>query len=467
MDFLMLGISILLLLVLIVKFKLNTFVALIISAFVLGLLLGMPLYSTDGKDIASAITGSQGMGNVLGGNAIIFIFGGMIGRLVADAGGSYKIAKTLIDWFGLKRLQWAVLIASFIIGISMIFGVGMVLLIPIVFAVAIEAGVPLLYLGISMTAALSSAQGFLPPQPAPTAVANALGANIGLTLIFGLVTAIVTAVIAGPVFTKLAQKYAPDAFTEKKYIAAVGEIKEYDMDKTPNFAISVLTSIFPLIFMIIATIYKMFNWKNSIMPAKPSFIDTLVNFLSTPTTAMTISLIFAIFTMGIFRKKTGDEIAHSLSDAVLAVAPILLIVGAGGALRGVLVESGLSDQVAKMFQASGHMSPTMLIIFGWAVASVLRVSVGSATVAGMTAAGIMTSVVASQSANDPKIAVFVALSIGAGSLIASHVNDAGFWIFKEFFDITVKQTFQIWTVLETIISVVGLGVILLLSTFFG
>ena len=176
MEFVMLAIAILILLVLIVKFKLNTFVSLVVTAFILALLLGM-----NPMDVPSAVLGDQGMGNILGSNAVIFIFGGMIGRLVADAGGSYRIAKTLINWFGIKRLQWAVLIASFIIGISMIFGVGMVLLIPIVFAVAIEAGVPLLYLGISMTAALSSAQGFLPPQHAPAAVATSVVANIGFT----------------------------------------------------------------------------------------------------------------------------------------------------------------------------------------------------------------------------------------------------------------------------------------------
>ncbi|MGB4823449.1 MAG: SLC13 family permease, partial [Leuconostoc mesenteroides] len=236
MEFVMLIVSILILLILIAKLKLNTFVSLIITAFILALLLGMkPM------EIPSAVLGSEGVGNILGPNSVIFIFGGMIGRLVADAGGSYRIAKTLIDWFGVKRLQWAVLIASFIIGISMIFGVGMVLLIPIVFAVAIEAGVPLLYLGISMTAALSSAQGFLPPQPAPTAVASALGANIGMMLIFGLIVSVITAVVAGPAFTKLAQKYAPDAFQFKTEIEAVGPAKKYDLDATPKFGLSVLT----------------------------------------------------------------------------------------------------------------------------------------------------------------------------------------------------------------------------------
>ncbi|WP_446002027.1 gluconate:H+ symporter [Weissella viridescens] len=455
MEFLMLALAILLLLVLIVKFKLNTFVALIITAFVLALLLGM-----NPMDIPSAVLGDQGVGNILGTNSVIFIFGGMIGRLVADAGGSYRIARTLIDWFGVKRLQWAVLIASFIIGISMIFGVGMILLIPIVFAVAKEADVPLLYLGIPMTAALSSAQGFLPPQPAPTAVATALGANIGMMLILGLIVAIITAVVGGPLFTKLAQKYAPDAFQKKDSLPAVGEVKEYDLKDTPSFGLSVLTSIFPLIFMIIATVYKMV-FTGGVTPKNPSMMDSVIDFMANPAVAMTVSLIFAIFSMGIWQKRSMKQVNVSMAEATNAVAGILLIVGGGGALRGVLVTSGFSDHVAKMFSANGSMSPIMIILFAWAVTAVLRVSVGSATVAGMTAAGIMVSIVASQS--NPMMAVLVALAIGSGSLVASHVNDAGFWIFQEFFDISIKQTFQIWTVLETVISITGLLVIIAMT----
>lgn len=455
MEFLMLALAILLLLVLIVKFKLNTFVALIITAFVLALLLGM-----NPMDIPSAVLGDQGVGNILGTNSVIFIFGGMIGRLVADAGGSYRIARTLIDWFGVKRLQWAVLIASFIIGISMIFGVGMILLIPIVFAVAKEADVPLLYLGIPMTAALSSAQGFLPPQPAPTAVATALGANIGMMLILGLIVAIITAVVGGPLFIKLAQKYAPDAFQKKESLPAVGEVKEYDLKDTPSFGLSVLTSIFPLIFMIIATVYKMV-FTGGVTPKNPSMMDSVIDFMANPAVAMTVSLIFAIFSMGIWQKRSMKQVNVSMAEATNAVAGILLIVGGGGALRGVLVTSGFSDHVAKMFSANGSMSPIMIILFAWAVTAVLRVSVGSATVAGMTAAGIMVSIVASQS--NPMMAVLVALAIGSGSLVASHVNDAGFWIFQEFFDISIKQTFQIWTVLETVISITGLLVIIAMT----
>lgn len=456
----MLLLSILLLLLLITKFKLNTFVSLVITAFVLAILLGM---SPD--KIPSAVLGNEGMGNILGSNAVIFIFGGMIGRLVADAGGSYRIAKTLIDWFGLKRLQWAVLLASFIIGISMIFGVGMVLLIPIVFAVAIEAGVPLLYLGVSMTAALSSAQGFLPPQPAPTAVASQLGANVGMMLIFGLFVSIITAVVAGPVFTKLAQKYAPGAFKFTDHIEAVGEVKEYDLDEAPSFFLSVLTSVFPLIFMIIATVYKLVLTGGK-APAHPDMTYKIIDFLANPAVAMTISLVFAIFAMGIFQGKTMKTVGTSLNEGMAAVSGILLIVGGGGALRGVLVTSGLSKQIADLFSSHGSMSPIMIVIFAWAVASLLRIAVGSATVAGITAVGVVNGILANNPGNE-MLLVFVALAIGAGSLIASHVNDAGFWIFKEFFDLTVKQTFQIWTVLECVISITGLAVILALTAIFA
>ncbi|WEV54873.1 gluconate:H+ symporter [Leuconostocaceae bacterium ESL0723] len=459
MAFIMLGVSILILLLLITKLKLNTFVALVITAFILALLLGMPPMK-----IPDAVLGNQGMGNILGSNAVIFIFGGMIGRLVADAGGSYRIAKTLIDWFGLKRLQWAVLLASFIIGISMIFGVGMVLLIPIVFAVAIEAGVPLLSLGISMTAALSSAQGFLPPQPAPTAVASQLHANVGLMLMVGLVVAITTAVVAGPVFTKLAQKYAPDAFQFKPYIEAVGEVQEYDLEKSPSFGLSVLTSVFPLIFMVIATIYKLVV-TGSKVPAHPDMAYQIIDFLANPAVAMTISLVFAIFAMGIFQGRDMKTVGASLNEGMMAVAGILLIVGGGGALRGVLVSSGMSNQIASLFQSHGAMSPIMIVIFAWAVASILRIAVGSATVAGITAVGVVNGILASNPHGD-MLLVLVALAIGAGSLIASHVNDAGFWIFKEFFDLSVKQTFQIWTVLETVISITGLIVILIFTAIF-
>ncbi|GAP01199.1 H+:gluconate symporter [Fructobacillus fructosus] len=459
MEFIMLILSILLLLLLITKFKLNTFVSLVITAIVLALLLGM-----NPSKIPDAVLGNQGMGNILGSNAVIFIFGGMIGRLVADAGGSYRIAKTLIAWFGLKRLQWAVLLASFIIGISMIFGVGMVLLIPIVFAVAIEAGVPLLYLGVSMTAALSSAQGFLPPQPAPTAVASQLNANIGLMLLVGLFVSVITAVVAGPVFTKLAQKYAPDAFKFKEHIEAVGDVKEYDLDKTPSFGLSVLTSVFPLVFMIIATIYKLVVTGGK-TPKNPDAVYQVIDFLANPAIAMTISLVLAIFTMGIMQKRDMKTVGTSLNEGMNAVSGILLIVGGGGALRGVLVTSGMSAKIADLFQSSGSMSPITIVLFAWAVASLLRIAVGSATVAGITAVGVVNGILAANPHGD-MLLVLVALAIGAGSLIASHVNDAGFWIFKEFFDLTVKQTFQIWTVLETVISITGLILILILTAVF-
>lgn len=315
-----------------------------------------------------------------------------------------------------------------------------------------------------MTAALSSAQGFLPPQPAPTAVASQLGANVGLMLIVGLIVSIITAIVAGPVYTKLAQKFAPDAFQFKEHIEAVGEVKEYDLDKSPSFALSVLTSVFPLIFMIIATVYKLVV-SGGKAPAHPDMVYRVIDFLANPAVAMTISLIFAIFAMGPGQKRSMKDVEASLTEGLNSVAGILLIVGGGGALRGVLVTSGMSNQIAHLFQSSGSMSPITIVLFAWAVASLLRIAVGSATVAGITAVGVVNGILAANPHGD-LLLVLVALAIGAGSLIASHVNDAGFWIFKEYFDLTVKQTFQIWTVLETVISVTGLIVILIITALF-
>lgn len=248
MQFVILLLGILLLLFLIIKVKLNTFVSLIATSILVALGLGM-----NPADIADSI--KNGIGSSMGELIIVFGFGAMIGRLVSDAGGSYRIARTLINIFGKKRLQVAIVIASFLIGISLLFEVGLVLVTPIVFAVALEADVPFLYLGISMAAALSATQGFLPPQPAPTAVATALGANIGEVLLIGIIVAIPCVIVAGPLWTRVIRRFSPELFVVKKSLPAFGEVKEFDLKETPGFGISVLTSLFPVIFMALATIY--------------------------------------------------------------------------------------------------------------------------------------------------------------------------------------------------------------------
>ncbi|GEP23781.1 gluconate:H+ symporter [Lentilactobacillus diolivorans] len=450
MQLIALLIGIIILLVLIIQFKINTFVSLVLTAAITAVMLGMPL----GK-IADSIT--NGIGSQLGELSMVFGFGAMLGRLVSDSGGAYMIAHTLINKFGRKRLQIAVMLASFILGIALFFEVGMVLLVPIVFAITVEAGVPILYLGIPMAAALSVTHGFLPPHPAPVAIAQVLGANDGRVLIFGFVIALIAAYIAGPLFSKLARKFAPAAFDRKGNLSSIGEVKEYSPEKSPSFGLSVLTALFPVILLAIATIYKM-TVNGGAEPKNPSMLDSIIEFIGSPSIAMLISLFFAMWTMGWARKRTTAQIMESLENAVKSIAMLLLVIGGGGAFKQVLIDGGVGKEVAKIFLGSS-MSP---LILGWLIAVVLRIALGSATVASLTAAGIVAPLMA-QSGVDPALMV---LAIGAGSLAASHVNDAGFWMFREYFDLTIKQTLQTWTVLESIISVVGIGMVMILNVFF-
>lgn len=449
MPFVVLVLGILLLLFLIIKCKLNTFISLIVTSVVVALGLGM-------NPAHIAVSIKNGIGSSLGELVIVFGFGAMIGRLVADAGGSYRIARTLIDLFGKKRLQFAIVVASFIIGMSLFFEVGLVLLTPIVFAVALEAEVPFVYLGIPMAAALSATQGFLPPQPAPTAVATALGANIGQTLLLGIIVAIPCVIVAGPLYTKIAKKVAPEAFVVKTSLPAFGEMKKYDLKDTPSFGIAAFTSLLPVILMAISTVYDMvFNGGKAV--ENPHGIGAVVAMFGNPVIAMIVTLLFAIWAMGFRRGKKMEDITNTVTEAIKSIAMLLMVIGGGSAFKQVLIDGGVGKAVQNVM-GHANLSP---IILAWLIAVILRVSLGSATVAGMTAAGLVTPLMHSMSVSP----VLMALAIGAGSLAASHVNDAGFWMFKEYFDLNVKQTLKIWTVLETVISITGLLMVLLLSLF--
>lgn len=468
LSLLVLLLGVLFLLLMIIKFKMNTFVALILTSVLVGLGLGMPL-----GQIPVSI--QNGIGSSLGELAIVFGFGAMMGRLIADAGGAYRIAHTLIESFGKKRIQWAIMVASFIIGIALFFEVGMVLLIPIVFAVALEASVPLIYLGIPMAAGLSVTHGFLPPHPAPIAISGALGANPGTVLLYGIIAAIPTVIIAGPVFTKIAQKWVPEAFVVKTKLSAFGEIKQWKLEETPGFLISIITALMPVILMAISTIYSIVTndgkpiaavTTNAIKAGKVvttntyphGIIDNIMMFFGNPVSAMILSLLFALVTMGWMQKKKNSEIGITIAESVKSIAMLLLVIGGGAAFKQILIDGGISAQIAEMFKGSS-LSP---LILAWIITVILRIALGSATVAALTAAGLVQPMLASAS---PNMAALMVLAIGAGSIAASHVNDAGFWMFKEYFDLDVKQTLKTWTVLETIIAVVGLGMVMLMSIF--
>ncbi|WP_413627871.1 gluconate:H+ symporter [Fructilactobacillus vespulae] len=455
-SLLVLAIGILLLLVLIIKFHVNTFISLIITSVIVGL--GLCIPGVGSMTLANIpVSIEKGIGSSLGELAIVFGFGAILGRLVADAGGAFRISHTLIEKFGKKHIQIAIMLASFIIGIALFFEVGLVLLIPIVFAVALEAGIPLLYLGVPMAAALSVTHGFLPPHPAPTAIAGVLGANPGTVLLYGILVAIPCAIIAGPLFTKLAQRIAPDAFVVKKNLNAFGENqKEFKLEETPSFGLSVLTSLFPVLLMGITTIYNVVL--NDGKPFKePHGFDAFITMIGNPVFSMIVSLVFALWAMGWHQGLKNKELMATAESAIKSIAMLLLIIGAGAAFKQILIDGGIAGQISKMF-AHSSISP---LILAWLITVLLRVALGSSTVAALTAAGLVQPLIVAGGVN-PALMV---LAIGAGSLAASHVNDAGFWMFKEYFDLNVKQTLQIWTVLETIIAVVGLIVILILNLF--
>lgn len=452
------------LLFMIIRLNINTFVSLIVISILIGIGLEIPL-----AQIPVSIM--NGIGSTLDELTIVFGFGAIIGRLVADAGGTYRISKTLIKLVGPKYIQWAIVASSLVVGIALFFEVGMVLLVPIVFAVAIEAELPLLFLGIPMAAGLAVTHGLLPPYPAPTAVSAVFGVNPGIVLIYGIIIAVPTVAIAGPLFTKVARQFVPDAFVNKRKLNTFGEIKTWNLSETPSFRISILTSMMPAILMSIAAFYSIICGSNApkvttriingvSQSIYPSGIDGIMMFLGNPVIAMVISLIFAMWSMGWHIKKTSKELAKSSESAIRSISMILMIVAGGASLKQILIDGGISKQISQLFIHSS-ISP---LILAWFITVILRIVLGSATVAGLTSAGMVSEFTGLIS---PEKSVLMVLAIGAGSIAVSHVNDAGFWMFKESFDLDVKQTLKTWTVFNTIISVVALGIILLLDFWIG
>ncbi|OZG59163.1 gluconate permease [Bifidobacterium tissieri] len=428
---------------LIVKLKLNTFVSLVIVSFLTALVLQIPV-----DKIPTTI--ETGIGGQLGHLAVIFGFGSMLGKLVSDSGGGHRIAMTLIKRFGRKHIQIAVVLASFIVGIALFFEVGLVVLLPIIFVIARELDMPLMYLGIPMAITLNVAHAFLPPHPAPTAITSTLGANMGHVLLYGIIVSIPTIIVAGPLFNSLLHRIKPDLYHTDVEVTALGEFKEFKEEDTPGFAISVVTSMMPVILIAVATICTF------VLP-EGNIVNQVIQFVGAPDAAMLLSMLFAVWTMGLARKRTMADIAGSMTESVKQIAMMLLIIGGGGAFKQVLVDGGISDYISTMF-ANINMPP---LLAAWIVAAVLRLCLGSATVASLTAAGLVAPMVAMSGVN-PALMV---LAVGAGSVIADHVNDAGFWMIKEYFGLSLKETFMSWTAATTVMSVMGLISVLTLSLF--
>ena len=368
----------------------------------------------------------------------------MLGKLVADSGAAQRITSKLISSFGIKYIQWAVVVAGFIVGIPMFYSVGFVILIPLVFTVAASSGLPLIYVGLPMLASLSVTHGFLPPHPAPTAISSMFNADIGKTLLYGIIIAIPAIIVAGPLFSRTIKNI--NATPLKEFYNPI-ILKDEEM---PRMGISVLTALLPVILIIFSSIFTI------IYPGDSMFKEIIV-FIGNPVIAMLISVLVAIYTLGLSRGKKMTELTTSISVSVSSITMVLLIIAGAGALKQILIDSGVSDYIGALLDGS-QISP---LILAWLIATVIRVCVGSATVAGLTAAGIVLPLI-SNSDVSPELMV---LAIGSGSLMLSHVNDAGFWMFKEYFNLTIKETLSTWTVMETIVGVTGLIGVLILNIF--
>ncbi|MCI1821904.1 MAG: gluconate:H+ symporter [Megasphaera sp.] len=437
MPLVILAVGILVLFFLIVKVKLNSFLSLLLVAGLVGFAEGLPI-----GQIVPVI--EKGLGGTLGGLAIVVSFGAILGKLMAESGGAQRIATTLIKVFGRENIKWAVCLTGFIVGIALFYEIGFVLLIPLVFTIAAAAKIPLLEAGIPMAAALSVTHGFLPPHPGPTAISIIYNADIGLTLVYGAIIAIPTAIVAGPLF------YGTVKHIKTEIPEGLFEPKVFTDEEMPGFGISVFTALVPVFLMAAAAIAKM-------ELAKGTPVFDVLTFLGTPDIALTISILIAFYTFGIGRGKSVVDIMKIAQDGIVAIAMILLIVGGGGALKQILIDSGVGSYIGTL-AAGSNLSPLLL---AWTVAAVIRIACGSATVAALTAGGIAAPVVAVTGVS-PELMV---LATGAGSLIISPPNDPGFWLFKEFFGLTVKNTVRTWCVLETIISVMGLAGVLIISMF--
>ncbi|EKF8755512.1 gluconate permease [Staphylococcus pseudintermedius] len=441
------AIAIIVLLILIMKLQLNTFVALVITAMVTGILLGMPF----DKIVATIETG---MGGTLGHIALIFGLGAMLGKLLADGGGATQIADTLIAKLGKKYVQWAMVIASFIIGIALFFEVGLVLLIPLVFTIAKRMNVSQLKIGMPMVTALSVTHGFLPPHPGPVVIAKELGANIGEVLLYGFIVAIPVTIIAGPVFAKIAPRLTPTAFQREGDISSLGATKSFKDEELPSFGLSTFTALLPVLLMLFATLWQLISGHEG---KAHNTLESMIYFIGSAGTAMLIAVVFAVFSMGIRRGIPTKQVMNTLTQAIYPIGMMLLIIGAGGAFKQVLIDGGVGGAIEKIF-TDVNISP---ILLAWLVAAILRLALGSATVAAISITGIVLPLLQTADVN----LALVALAIGAGSIFCSHVNDAGFWMFKEYFGLTVKETFLTWSLIETIISVSGLVFVLFISLF--
>jgi len=434
MSILIIVLSIVLLILLISKFKINAFLAFLIVSVFAGLLLGI-----DVSKISTSV--QKGLGDMLGSLVVVVACGAMLGKLTADSGAAQQIASGMMRMFGERNMQWAMMITGFVIGIPLFYNVGFVLVIPLIFSVAYRFNLPPVYTGVPLLASLSVTHGFLPPHPAPTALVAQFNADLGTTLIYGMVIAVPTVIIAGPMFASTLKNL-------KSSTTGIFGVKEIQEDKLPGLEISILSAMLPVVLITLTTIFDR-------AAPEAGALRPLIIFFSDPAIVMVLSLAVATYTLGLRMGSSMKQVMDIYGEAIKDIAGLLLIMGGAGMLKQVLTDSGVSTEIGNMLNGI-DIHPLLL---AWFIACIIRVCVGSATVAGLTAAGIVAPLL-SRPDVDPNLMV---LSVGAGSLMFSHVNDGGFWLFKEYFNLSIKQTILSWSLMETIVSIAGIIGVMILS----
>jgi GntP family gluconate:H+ symporter len=425
--------------VLITALKVHAFIAMILGSGVVGLLSGLRA-----PDVIKQF--ETGFGNTLGSVGILIGLGTMLGRLLADSGGADRIVTTILGWAGERRLPWAMALIAMIMGIPLFFEVGVVLLMPVILLMTKRSGSSIVRVGIPALAGLSVMHGLVPPHPGPLIAVDALKADLGQTMAFGLLIAIPTVIVAGPVFGAwIGARIRPEP--PAALAAQFARERSDALDHAPSFAVTLATVLLPVALMLGKALAD-------VAFDKAAPVRALMDFLGAPLMALLLAVIVAMFSFGYLRGFSRKAVSDLLGQSLAPIASIVLIIGAGGGFKQMLIASGVGDAIGKA-AASGSISPLLL---GWLIAVGIRLATGSATVATVTASGLMAPIAAGL----PGVHLpLLALAVGTGSLFFSHVNDAGFWLVKEYFGMTVGETIKIWSIMETLLSVVGLVFILL------
>ncbi len=414
--------------------KVSPFLSLLFVAIISGLLLGM-----HPAELLASV--EKGVGSTLGGLALILCLGATLGKILEISGAAEQVSLTLIRSFGEKNIQWAIMITGFLIGIPIYYNAGFVILVPLVFSIAKRTGLPLLYIAIPMAAALSTTHCFLPPHPGPVVLVNAFHANMGQTLVYGILIAIPAVIVAGPILGKLLK---PVQVTVNDLFGGTSQSVTTLPHPVPSFFVALLP-VFLITLSVIANAFL----------DKGNMVRSVLSFAGDSTIALLTAVIAAMYYFGIRKNKPMPEIMQWVNEGISGIAMILLIITAGGVFKQVLIDSGTGAYIAS-FSSKLQLPP---LLFAWIITALLRVTLGSATVAGLTAAGIVAPLLAMGNIS-PELMV---LAVGAGSVFGSHINDSGFWMFKEFFKLSLKQTFLSWTLMETIISILGLAGVLIIQ----